>query len=126
MVLLAALLHVLDCAHGPTAAQAGRADSLLPASPVSCAQPAQRSPQTTARQTAPAHDREVHCCGLDEPTLQPPRDVVPAAPVLHDAPPAEPSGAQSPPTFPTGQPSQLPTGPSSPGRARACLGVWRT
>lgn len=126
LVLLAALVHVLACAHGPTATRAGQADSLLLASSASCGQAPERSERTTARQTGPAHDSEVHCWGLDEPTVQPPRDVALAVPAVHVAPSAGHLGAQ-PPTVPSARGPSLPApGVSSAGQTRSRIGVWRT
>ncbi|MGC5244215.1 MULTISPECIES: hypothetical protein [Streptomyces] len=126
LVLLAALIHVLACAHGPTATAAGRADSLLLTSSAASGQAAERPQQTTDGQTAPAHHSGVHCWGLDEPTVQPPRDVALAVPTVHDAPPAEHLDTRPPPASPALQPSPPTPGAPSAGQTRSRLGVWRT
>ncbi|MET9103688.1 hypothetical protein [Streptomyces antibioticus] len=124
LVLLAALVHVLACAHGPTATPTGQTDSLLLTSTASCGQAPERPQRTTAQQTGPAHDSDVHCWGLDEPTIQPPRDVTLAVPTVHVTPSAEHLGAQPPPpAAPAVQPT--PCVPS-PGQTRSRIGVWRT
>ncbi|ALV33528.1 hypothetical protein AS200_16895 [Streptomyces sp. CdTB01] len=126
LVLLAALLHILDCAHGPMAGPSGRADALLLTSSVSCEQGPEASQRTTDRQTAPAQDSRVHCWGLDEPTLQPPRDVALTVPTVHGAPPSEHLGAQPPLALPALRGSPPTPGAPSPEQTRARLGVWRT
>ncbi|MET9831974.1 hypothetical protein ABZ078_22345 [Streptomyces sp. NPDC006385] len=126
LVILAALVHVLACAHGPTAGAAGRADSLLLVSSAACGQAHERPEQTTAQQTAPAHNSGVHCWGMDEPTVQPPRDIAVAGPAVHDDPAAEHLGVQLPPAAPALQSLSLMPGLPSAGQTRACFGVWRT
>ncbi|MEU9976975.1 hypothetical protein [Streptomyces sp. NPDC051014] len=126
LLLLAALTHVLDCAHGPNAGLAERADTLLLSPSAGCAQPSGPAPRTAVGRTAPEQDGTTHCCGADEPTLQPPRDValtVPAA--VHGAPVTCPFDAR-----PAVGPASLRSLPVpdvlSPTGARARLGVWRT
>ncbi|MBA2810239.1 hypothetical protein E0500_023300 [Streptomyces sp. KM273126] len=125
LALLAALMHVLACAHGPTSTAAGRADSVLLKSSATCGQATEQAQQTTARQTPPAHHSGVRCWGLDEPTVQPPRDVTLADPTVQDAasaghlddqPNASSALQHSPPT----------PGVPSAGQTRARIGVWRT
>ena len=126
LVLLAALVHVLACAHGPTATPAGQADTPLFASSASCGQAPERPQQTMARQAAPADHGGVHCWGLDEPTAQPPRDVALAVPAVHDASRAEFLGTQPPPPSPALQSTPATPGVSSTGQTRSRIGVWRT
>ncbi|MBD9730348.1 hypothetical protein IGX29_00655 [Streptomyces sp. H28] len=123
-MILAALVHVLACAHGPTAGAVGRADSLLLASTTygQVHEPA----QMTDQQTAPAHNSGAHCCGMDEPTAQATRVIAVAVPAVHDAPAAEHLGAQLPPEAPALQFLALVPGLPSTGQTRACFGVWRT
>lgn len=119
VVLLTTLLHVLACAHGPVAADALRADSLLIAAPVACA-PAQSS------QTSPTRDADGHCWGLDEPTTQPPRAAGPVDPPVPDVLASALLAARAPAAPAAPHPS--PPAPPAPaaGQERARLGVWRT
>ncbi|MFG3531170.1 hypothetical protein ACGF8B_31205 [Streptomyces sp. NPDC047917] len=126
LVLLAALVHTLDCAHGPTAPFAMRADTLLLMSPAHCGQTAQPGQETTARPTAPEPDSGVRCSGLDEPTAQPPRDVSSAVPSFHTTPVAEAFGTSPALTPPAPQESPAASCVPSTGQTRARLGVWRT
>ncbi|WP_328690025.1 hypothetical protein OHA74_12885 [Streptomyces phaeochromogenes] len=126
LVLLAALVHVLACAHGPASTPAGQTDTLLLTSSASCGQTPEGPQQTTARQTGPAHNSGVHCWGMDAPTAQPPRDVTLTAPAVHIAPSAGHLGAPPPPVPPALQPSLPAPGVSSAGQTRSRIGVWRT
>ncbi len=127
VVLLTTLLHVLACSHGPAAAPDMRADVPLQVSASTCGrQFADEQQEAAAGQTTPAHDHGAHCCGLDDPALQPPRDPGPTGPPVPAALPAEP-----PDNHRTLQPLALPPPrtqhtASSPGHTRARLGVWRT
>ncbi|WP_275461636.1 hypothetical protein [Streptomyces noursei] len=125
-VLLTALLHVLGCAHGPTADPALRADAPLFASSAPHRQlPADGPRATTAGRSAPAPDQGPHGCTLDPPTVQPPRDGGPVAwPVVAPLP-AGPAGLR--PGVPPSalHPSRAPSPASSDGSTRALLGVWR-
>ncbi|MFD7863122.1 hypothetical protein [Streptomyces sp. NPDC059783] len=118
-VLLAALLHVLGCAHGPTAVSPLRADTLpsAAAAQVLCGPAAPTVPDTPAP--------EAHCPGLDQPVLQAPPVPEPAA--------AGPGGTWSGPAAPApvraapARPRDVPGRPEPPaGRGRAALGIWRT
>lgn len=126
VALLATLLHLLACAHGPTTIEAVRSDSLLLTSSTVYGQlPAdeQREP-AAAGQSSPTHDTEEHCCSLDGPTAEPPRPCGhPAVAPTPDAPSDVPSAdhAVSAPSD-TGLAQPL----LSAGHFRACLGVWRT
>lgn len=127
MVLLAALVHFLACAHGPTTNPAGRADALFLTASESCGAAAKQSQQATIQQTPPAKNDDVHCWGLDESTTQPPRDVALAVPAVVDVPPAEQLGAQTQPLPPAAlQPSPHTPGVPYAGQTRARIGVWRT
>ncbi|WP_435208983.1 hypothetical protein [Streptomyces sp. bgisy034] len=121
VLLLAALLHVLACAHGPTPAGEVRADTPLVAAV--CGQTPHDQQQAGTGQSAPYHDSDAHCWGGDEPTVQPPRDVTPALPVVHDAVPGGHTAVPAPPSRPG--PAPVAFGGPSAGHARALLGVWR-
>ncbi|MFD9793606.1 hypothetical protein ACFWXK_21970 [Streptomyces sp. NPDC059070] len=126
VVMLAALLHLLACAHGPATFEAVRADSLLLTSSTADAQlPADaRQEQVAAGQPSPTHDTEAHRCSLDGPTAQPPRACGhPAAEPTLDAPSDLPC-ADHTVTAPSDTGSAQP--PLSAGHVRALLGVWRT
>ena len=64
VLALITLLHVLCCAHGPTAAEPLRTDTLTVASSVAC------DPHRTGHEP---HGSS-HCVDADEPTVQPTRD----------------------------------------------------
>ncbi|MFF4757648.1 hypothetical protein [Streptomyces sp. NPDC001292] len=122
-LLLAALMHVLACAHGPTFIGAARADTPLVAS-AACGQTPHEQHRADVRTSAPAHDSGVHCWDGDEPTAQLSRDVSLALPTVHDALPADHTVAPPLPARPrTASPEP---GGTSPGHARALFGVWRT
>ncbi|MFI9626044.1 hypothetical protein [Streptomyces sp. NPDC052042] len=125
-VLLTTLLHVLACSHGPTAAPALRADAVLPISPASYGQsPSETDRQASAGPSTPAPDRDADCQDLDEPTVQPSRDLDPSWP-LPAVLSADPSVTD--PFGPLPAPHHCPASStaSSAGHARALLGVWRT
>ncbi|MFJ9348329.1 hypothetical protein [Streptomyces sp. NPDC101237] len=126
LLLLAALTHVLDCAHGPNPGLTERADTLLLTPSAGGAQTPGPSLRTAVGRTAPEQDGTTHCCGADEPTLQPPRVVpltVPAA--VHGAPATCPFDAR-PAVGPASRRSRPVPDDLSPTGARARLGVWRT
>ncbi|MER6628005.1 hypothetical protein ABT301_07180 [Streptomyces sp. NPDC000987] len=123
LVLLAALVHLLACAHGPTSEAAGQADA-LPAASVGCAQHLGPPSDTAGRQPAPGDGTSPHCAGLDEPPVQAPRDAALALEVIQCARPLEDLGARL--AAPAARPSSVEHGPSSTGRSRSSLGVWRT
>ncbi|MEU0352759.1 hypothetical protein ABZ302_39025 [Streptomyces sp. NPDC006237] len=124
LVLLAALVHLLACAHGPTYSAAGRADSLLAVS-TSCAHQME-PPQQTALQTAPADGDTPQCWGSDEPPVPAPRDIALTVEAAQDALPSEDSGARLTPVPRAAYALLEDPGPSSDGQSRAWLGVWRT
>ncbi|MFF7176797.1 hypothetical protein [Streptomyces pseudovenezuelae] len=105
----------------------GRADTLLSVSSTSCG-PSPEWSQTAmaALQLPPADDSGAHCRGLDELTVQPPRDAAPAAPPVLDAPPAELLDAQGSPQSSVLQSASPASGVPSAGQTRSRLGVWRT
>ncbi|WP_262056485.1 hypothetical protein [Streptomyces sp. STR69] len=124
VVLLAALVHLLACAHGPTPTGVSRADAILSA-PVSCGQPAGSTEDRAVQQSDPTGGDPSHCCGIDEPTVQPPRDIAPAAAAVPHAVPAEraaaPLLAVRAALLPDPERDAIPQ-----GQSQARLGVWRT
>nr|BEK71463.1 hypothetical protein KPHV_86900 [Kitasatospora purpeofusca] len=111
VVLLAALVHVLVCAHGPVSGAGPAADS-LPAAAAHCPGPAaphdgtgHRATCESADQPATAHQQQEapRTCDSSTPAPEP---AGPAVPVLRRAG--------------TGP------GPAAGGHTRACLGIWRT
>ncbi|MGC4971666.1 hypothetical protein ACLQ2D_02005 [Streptomyces sp. DT199] len=126
LVLMAALMHLLACAHGPTSAAAGRTDTFLAVSPP-CAQPPEPPADPAARQTAPAPGNGERCWGLDEPSVQPPRDITRAVQAVQDALPADHLSALPPSPVPQYEQSgRSECGLPPTGQERARLGVWRT
>ncbi|MBJ7005158.1 hypothetical protein ACFYMX_16955 [Streptomyces griseofuscus] len=125
VLLLATLLHLFGCCHGPTASPDARADALAQTSATACGQlPANRPGVTAAGQRAPAPDGEAHCSGLDQPTVQP-REAGTGAPLLAAVPPAAPGYLHffAPPARHRFDP-RPPAPPAAETRAQ--LGVWRT
>ncbi|WP_420036165.1 hypothetical protein ACN2WE_31580 [Streptomyces sp. cg28] len=115
VVLLAALLHLLACAHGPVPDGAGRADTIAATSAVA------------THGTDGRGEGDVRCRGMDEPTAQPPRDRTPAE-TVRSAPAAEPRLSSPEPSrgLSAGAGRHTECSPHSPQRDRARLGVWRT
>ncbi|MGW3173370.1 hypothetical protein [Streptomyces sp. NPDC001153] len=152
VVLLATLLHLLGCCHGPAAAEALRTDALSQVAPGSHGpRPADwhrdttsgpgtagrsaygqgtdeqsTAGESTAGQGTPASDEDAHCCALDEPTVQPPRHPRPTGPPLPDLVLPDPPGPAA--AAPSSAHHHSPAVPaeSSAGHGRALLGVWRT
>ncbi|MFJ9979423.1 hypothetical protein [Streptomyces cyaneofuscatus] len=122
MVLLAVLVHLLGCAHGPALSGEERADSIAAVFGPSCSQPP--PPLTYPPGQAPAGDSDVHCQSGDEPSVQVPRALEQADVVQYDGIPVARDAAA------VGHPSQRPPPPCSASvsaqQKRACLGVWRT
>lgn len=118
VVLLAALFHLLACAHEP-------------ASPTGAdVRPAVAVVLTDAHGDS-GQEPERHCCHADEPSIQAPRDPGPAAQPGHghgQGHEAVPVGGSTAPCASPVRPGRSP-GPaaydSSAGRSLARLGVWR-
>jgi hypothetical protein len=124
VVLLAALLHLLGCAHGPAASEVARADTplLVTATCGPTCTPATSSDMPPA--PAPGEGR-AHCWDGDEPTVQPPRGVSSPVPGVDVTAPSAGEGGRLSPAR-TGPPVESAPGPATAGRARARLGVWRS
>ncbi|WP_353945245.1 hypothetical protein ABII15_29240 [Streptomyces sp. HUAS MG91] len=118
VVLLAALLHLLACAHGPAPDGAGRADTIAATSAVAS------HGTTTPHRTDGSGDGDARCRGMDEPTAQPPRDRTPAE-TVRSASATEPHLFSPVPTRER-HPGAVRHPECSPSQDRARLGVWRT
>ncbi|OXY91690.1 hypothetical protein BEK98_28670 [Streptomyces diastatochromogenes] len=126
-VLLAALMHLLACAHGPESRASARSDA-VPTVRVAFAQPGAFSPAPACRPSDqdPGHDHEPHCCGGDEPTIQAPRGVARSLPTVQEALPVIVPASGSGQVPPSAQPPAAGTADFSVGPSPARLGVWRT
>lgn len=123
VMLLAALLHLLGCSHGPAPSATPRTDTPLATVATALEAPVPpRHPNVVA--AGPAEDRQPPCPGGDEPTVQQARDsVTPAAPAVelligstHDGPGSPKANGPIPHCHSGGR-----TAPT-----QACLSVWRT
>ncbi|MFD4259682.1 hypothetical protein ACFWR9_19160 [Streptomyces sp. NPDC058534] len=125
LVLLAALLHLLACAHSPAVPGTERAvTGRFVAAPHG--QTPASADEHSQRHEPPQH-HHVHCCGgEDEPTVQPSRDVALAVHAVHSALTADCLGAQPSPTRLAVHTPPPDPGSSSTGQTRARLGAWRT
>ncbi|MFE7979458.1 hypothetical protein [Streptomyces shenzhenensis] len=124
VVLLAALIHLLGCAHGPVSAGAARADT--PLSATAACGPVSPPPAVAVTQPAPPSGGDLaHCRDGDGPTVQPPRDIASPVPAVDGAAPAV-AAADKLPAPKTGPPAGPAPGPATAGRSRARLGVWRS
>ncbi|MFE7278610.1 hypothetical protein [Streptomyces sp. NPDC057623] len=123
VVLLAALVHLLGCAHGPASYGAARADTLLAATASSGQAPAPPGASDTAP-AAPSGGGDAGCWGEDEATAQPPRGIASPVPVVDRAAPSTAdSGVLPAEPGPAPDPARE---SDTSGRSRAHLGVWRT
>ncbi|WP_183091261.1 hypothetical protein [Streptomyces radicis] len=125
LVVVAGVVHLLACAHGPGGAGQGRVDALALASaaPAHAHLPPGGSAEATA---GCATHHGAACEGADEP----------AAPAERESSAPQPGGEQSTLAVPPGVGAcQAPVGRSpafacgraaDPGAGRAALGVWRT
>lgn len=126
---LAALLHLLLCAHGPTSPDSARVDTLSAeaAAPPGCGSAFVPSERVGAAQMGPTDGDASGCVDADEPTLRAPRDVAaPVTAVDGSATTAESVPAAAPPGFGGGHLPGVIGGPGAGGVDRARLGVWRT
>ncbi|MFI2236073.1 hypothetical protein [Streptomyces chrestomyceticus] len=125
LVLLAALAHVLICAHGPVPAGGAQVDTPVAAAAFDCAGAPVQLTDAAASHALHGHDSAELCSGPDGPTLQPTRQITSPLPSVPGPVPAGfaeagPDGVaahRSPPAYP---------GRTAAGQERARLGVWRT
>ncbi|MCZ1011000.1 hypothetical protein O1L68_34720 [Streptomyces lydicus] len=73
-MVLAALIHVLGCAHGPAPAGTGRADTFLAVSSA-CSQVTETTEGTPAESPGHGGHGSAECSGADEPSVQAPRSI---------------------------------------------------
>lgn len=126
VVLLAVLVHLLACAHGPATTGMARAETAHSAGAFRGHAPEPADAETALLQSAPTHDHQPQCCDLDEPTVQPSRDIPLAdGPALHVLRVEHPGTQPSAPRASEHPPASRPSG-SSTGHTRSRLGVWRT
>ncbi|WNI26128.1 hypothetical protein [Streptomyces sp. ITFR-16] len=123
-VLLAILVHVLACAHGPVLTGGERADSIAALSVPSCDEPPPPLTYPAGQVPQPGEGEGRECVGGDEPGVQVQRAVQQADAAVCDELPGVPSGSGVDcgwhrPPLPTCA-ADLPA-----LQKRACLGVWR-
>ncbi|MFF4756213.1 hypothetical protein ACWD5R_40310 [Streptomyces sp. NPDC002514] len=124
VVLLAALIHLLGCAHGPALTGSARADTPLLVAAVCDRTCAPDAVSSTRPAPAPGGEQP-HCQDSDEPTVQPPRGIAPPVPAVDGTAPAVADHDRFPAPR-TGPPDGPAPGPATDGRSRARLGVWRS
>lgn len=136
-VLLAALLHVLACAHGVKPTATDHAHNVVSASvvhhntyAVDRAQGGHRHASAVPQEahlTAEEPPGHGHGCCLDEdePTAQPTRTTVPAPDSDAHTLQSRPADA-TPPLRQSEAPAFEPSGAAHGGQSRSRLGVWRT
>lgn len=126
-VLLAALMHLLACTHGPESRASAQSDA-VPTVHVAFAQPGAFSlgPACRPSDQDPTHDHEPHCCGGDEPTVQAPRGVARSPQTVQEALPVTVPASGSGQVPPSALPAAAETAGFSGGPSPARLGVWRT
>ncbi|MGW3953495.1 hypothetical protein ACWEKM_21870 [Streptomyces sp. NPDC004752] len=124
VLLLAVLVHLLGCAHGPTFAGPAPADTpLLAGAAYGRVSPPSAVPVT--QPAPPSGDDLAHCEDGDEPTVLPPRDIASPVPAADGTTP--PTAADDKLPAPrTGPPAGPAPGTDTAGRSRARLGVWRS
>ncbi|MFH8407057.1 hypothetical protein ACH4FX_20000 [Streptomyces sp. NPDC018019] len=125
LVLLAALAHVLVCAHGPVPAGGGHVDTPVAAAAFDCAGATEQLADTAAAHSLHGHGTAERCSGPDSPTLQPSRQIISPLPSF---PSLAPAGAAEavPDSAAADQPPPPHPGRTSAGQERARFGVWRT
>ncbi|MFE2037100.1 hypothetical protein ACFXBB_28405 [Streptomyces scopuliridis] len=126
LTVLAALLHVLGCAHGPVSA-APLQSAAMPTASVAPQYPALGHP---AAPVAGCAGRASHgaasCTDADEPSVLPQRPDAPAVPLTVDGPDAVDIAVRNPMGPRAHAAGEDPgSGRGTEQRRRAALGVWR-
>lgn len=122
-VVLAALVHMLACAHGPELGRAAGSDSLPVAAVAATAVPAPGPVSGSA--DGEQGLRFSDCMGVDEPSVltrevgAPAPDAVAAMGAMTESEPLAVAGRRAPALGPPGD-------HGGQRRVRAVLGVWRT
>lgn len=126
-MLLASLMHLLACAHGPASPASERSDT-VPTVRVTLAQVGALTLDPACRPSDPDHDHDddSDCCGGDDPTIQAPRGAARSLQTVHEALPVTVPASRSACVVPSAQPPAAGTADFSPGPSPARLGVWRT
>ncbi|RYJ30010.1 hypothetical protein CU044_1364 [Streptomyces sp. L-9-10] len=126
LTVLAALLHVLGCAHGPVSAAPLRSVA-TPTAAVASPYPAPgHPPAPVAGCAGRASHGAASCTDTDEPSLLPQRPDASPVPLTVDGPHAPDTAVRNP----MGARAQAARGDTPGGRCteqrrRAALGVWR-
>ncbi|KOV40716.1 hypothetical protein ADK98_29170 [Streptomyces sp. H036] len=119
VMVLAGLLHVLGCAHGPQAAGAPRTDTLAVVTA-----PAHGHPAAPAADVLCDHGSGAGCTGVDEPAVAGSRADLSSL-VAGDAPAAPDSETRRQLPRAREHRARSPGGSADHGRQRAALGIWR-
>jgi hypothetical protein len=119
VTVLAGLLHVLGCAHGPQVSGAAQADTL----PGVAASVSAYAPPAVVVATLCTHGSDTGCAGDDEPATSAGRADLPV-PALGGG--LVECGAAGVRRMPGLQALEGDGGCRAQSRARAALGVWRT
>ncbi|MFE4538470.1 hypothetical protein ACFRKB_25920 [Streptomyces scopuliridis] len=129
LTVLAALLHVLGCAHGPVSAAPVQSASMSTAAVA----PQSPGPGALGHRTAPvagcagrASHGAASCTDADEPSVLPQRPDTFAVPLTVDGPDAADTAVRNP-MGPRAHAAREngPSGRDTEHRRRAALGVWR-
>ncbi|MFJ9030717.1 hypothetical protein ACIRQP_19745 [Streptomyces sp. NPDC102274] len=126
LTVLAALLHVLGCAHGPVSAASLRSA----AAPTAAVAPQYSAPGHPATPVAGCAGRASHgaasCTDTDEPGLLPQRPDASTAPLAVDGPNAADTAVRNPMSARAhAERGDARGGRGAEQRRRAALGVWR-
>ncbi|MCX4681112.1 hypothetical protein OG413_38570 [Streptomyces sp. NBC_01433] len=125
ITVLAGLLHVLGCAHGPQAAGMPRTDTVAAVAATTSPNAHPAGASVVAAPALCGHGAAAECTGVDEPAEAGPRADLPAPPAADDGllprEGARWQGAKGRARCRAGG-----AHPAEHSRARAELGVWRT
>lgn len=123
-VVLAALIHVLGCAHGPAPAGTERSDAILTVA-ATCEQATNSAHGAALGSAGHHHGGFSACSGVDEPSIQAPRDIgAPQQPAVALQPFFDAATLVIAPAT-TEPPPGGESGGAPHGRTQALLGVWQ-